>query len=61
MENLTYQDILRNPDLLDDLVRSAHRERSKAIGSAIAAAFRALFFRPRRPAARSPLQTSGCG
>ena len=61
MENLTYQDVLRNPDLLDGLVRSAHRERSRTMGRWIAAAFRALFSRPRRPATRPALQTSHCG
>jgi hypothetical protein len=61
MENLTYQNVLRNPDLLDDLVRSARRARSKAIGRGIVRAFRALFSRPRGPVARPALQTSRCG
>jgi hypothetical protein len=61
MENLTYDAVLRNPDLLDKLLRDARRERAKAIGGLISAARRALSFRARRPATGRVLQTSACG
>ncbi|MGH8682861.1 MAG: hypothetical protein ACREVS_06260 [Burkholderiales bacterium] len=61
MENLTYEAVRRNPELLDELDRAARRERSKAVGRAVVGAFRALFSRPQRPATRRALQTSACG
>lgn len=61
MENLTYEALRRDPELLDRLLRNARRERAEAIRRLTSAAARALFSRPRRPSAGHALRTSACG
>ena len=60
MENLTYEAILRNPDLLDKLLRDARCERAEVTGRLFLAALQALFSRPPRPATKQDLRTSAC-
>ena len=61
MENLTYEAILRDPDLLDRLLRAAHRARSEAVHRFILDALRARFSRSPRTATTHTLQPSACG
>ena len=60
MENLTYEAILRDPAVLDKLLRDARCERAEVTGRLFFAALEALFSRPRRPATKPTLQTSAC-
>jgi hypothetical protein len=61
MESLTYEAILRNPDLLDGLRRNARRERSDTVHRLTLDALRRLFSRPRRGATVRGLQPAACG
>lgn len=61
MGHLTYEALRRNPDLLDQLLRDARRERAAAVDRLISAALRALLARPRRAAPRPSLQAAACG
>ena len=42
MRNLTYEDILKNPELLRELEQNARRERVAAIGALIAKLFNGI-------------------
>jgi hypothetical protein len=61
MEELTYEAILRNPDVLDKMLRDARCERAEVTGRLFLAALEALFSRPPRPATKQELRTSSCG
>ena len=60
MEDFTYEAILRNPDLLDKILRDARCERTEVTGRLFLAALQALFSRPPRAATKQALRTSGC-
>ena len=60
MENLTYEAILRNPELLDKILRDARCERAEVTGRLLIVALQALFSRPPRPAAKQDLRRSAC-
>jgi hypothetical protein len=61
MTTPTYEEVRRDPELLNTILQAARCERSQAVHHLIAAAFRGIFSRPRRLASRSSLQTSPCG
>jgi FAD/FMN-containing dehydrogenase len=61
VETITYEAVRRNPELLNELLQNARRERSRAVHRLVSRALRALFWRPRRPAAALALRTSACG
>ncbi len=61
MENLTYEALLHDPEVLNRILRDARRERAEATGRLFLVALEKLFSRRRRPATRPTLQTSGCG
>jgi hypothetical protein len=61
VETITYEAVRRNPELLSELLQNARRERSQAVHRLISGGLRALFSRPRRPAARLALRPSACG
>jgi hypothetical protein len=62
MENVTYEAVRRNPELLYELLQTARRERSQAVHRLISGTLRALFSRPRRSApAALALRPSACG
>jgi hypothetical protein len=61
MENVTYDAVRRDPELLHALVQNARRERSQAVHDILSSALRALFPRPRRPATALALRPSPCG
>jgi hypothetical protein len=60
MEHLTYDALLRDPDLLDELVRAARRERAETAHRLLSDVLQALIARSHRPAAGQALQPSGC-
>jgi plasmid stabilization system protein ParE len=60
MENLTYEAVLRNPDLLDTIRRDAHRERAEAVHRLILDALRTPLSRAPRIATRRALEPSTC-
>ena len=60
MENLTYEAILRNPEVLDKILREARCERAEVTGRLFLVALQALFSRPTRPATKQDLRTSAC-
>jgi hypothetical protein len=61
METLTYEAVLRDPDLLDTIRRDAHRERAETVHRLILDALRTLLSRAPRSATRPALQSSACG
>ena len=55
MKSLTFEAVTRDPELMQGLIRQAHRERAEAIYRFIVEPIKSLFSRGRRHATRTHL------
>ena len=61
MKPLTFEAVTRNPELMQALIREAHRERAKAVHCLIVEPVWSFFARLLQHRAQPPMRTSACG
>ena len=61
MDPLTYEALVRNPEVIDALVAQAHRERAEAVYRLIVAPVWSFFARLLRHTVQPSMRTTACG
>ena len=61
MKPLTFEAVTRDPELMQVLIRRAHRERAEAVHRLIVEPVWSFFARLLQHRVQPPLRTSGCG